>query len=110
MAPPRLRFASRQGDVDAGDLEHLEAFAHGLDSPDALEDGTEPVGREAEHFEVDVLRLVTEQAVAHPSADDERASTGVAHERGQMAGTIDGRQDLEVLRHHTPGSGGSRGS
>ena len=49
-----------------------------LDAAEAFEDSAQPLGRHVKDFEVRVRRIVSEQMVAHPAADDERASAGVA--------------------------------
>src|SRR5262249_40875993 len=41
----------------------------------------DPIRRQPEDLQIDVLRLAAEQPVAHPAADDDGASARVAHRR-----------------------------
>ena len=78
VSAPGLRVSPRQRHVDVAELEHLKALADRLDAAERLEHAPQPFARHAEHLDVDVRRLVSEQAVADPAADDERAAAGVA--------------------------------
>ena len=95
VAAARLRLAPRQRDVDVADLEDLKAFADRLDAADRFEQRPQAIGGQAEHLEVDVLRRLAEQPIAHPAADDERAPAGVA----------DGARDLERPRRQAAQTG-----
>jgi hypothetical protein len=44
-----------------------------LDTTERSQQRGKPILRDAEYFDVDVLRRLAAKAIAHPSADDERA-------------------------------------
>ncbi len=90
-----FRFAPRQRHIDRAELVDREAFADGVDRTEPLEQRLEAVGGQAVHLEVEVFRLAAEQAVPHPTADDEGAPAGLAH----GAGDADG--EIELVRHGT---------
>jgi hypothetical protein len=79
-----LRLAAGERDVDVSDDvrgNHLvdgKALAHRLDAAERSQQGWKALLRDAEDLEVDVLGWVAAEAIADPSADDQRASAGVA--------------------------------
>ena len=83
VAAAGLRLAARQRDVDVADLVDGEALADGVDAAERLEQRAQPIGRHAEHLEVESFDDPAEQRVAHPAADDERAAAGVADRRAR---------------------------
>ena len=81
-----LRFPPGQRDVDrrlAGSgtrqLVDGEALAHRLDAAERAEQCWQAILWNAEHLDVDVLRRLAAQPVAHPAADDEGAPARLAH-------------------------------
>ena len=89
VSAPGLRVSPRQRHVDVAELEHLKALADRLDAAKCLEHAPKPFARHAEHLDVDVRRLVSEQAVADPAADDKRAAAGVADGPRDLDGALD---------------------
>ena len=87
---------SGQRDVDPGDLVHLKAFPNRLDPAERLEQRPEAIGCDAVHLDVDVLGVAAHQAVAHPPADDERASPLVADGMRNGDGAFEGRHRSPV--------------
>ena len=67
-----FRLAARQGDVDRPELEHREGAAHRLDPADRGEQSRQRVLGHTEDFEVEVLGVASEQAIADVAADDQR--------------------------------------
>ena len=85
MTAPGLRLAARQRHVDVAALVDLEALADGFDAAERFEQRCAArCGIDAEHLDVDVLRLVPEQVVAHPAADNECAAAGALHGAGNL--------------------------
>ena len=78
MAATRFRLAAGQRHIDVAGFINLKTATDGFDAPPRFEDLPQPLGGEAVHFDVDVLRLAAHQTVAHPAADDERAAARVA--------------------------------
>ena len=78
MPAAGLRLAARQRHVEARDLVDGEALADGVHAAERREQLLQPRRVDAEDLEVDVLRRPSQQAVAHPAADDQRAPAGVA--------------------------------
>ena len=89
VAASRLRLAPRQRDVDVARLVDLEALADGFHATERLEHRAKALGGEAEDFDVDVLRIAADQAVAHPAADDQGAAALGADSRRDGAGEIE---------------------
>ena len=84
MPAAGLRLAPRQRHVEAGHLVDGEALADGVDAAEAPAGSSfSAIGVDAEDLDVDVLRGVTHQPIAHPAADDQRAAAGVAHARAR---------------------------
>ena len=67
-----FRLAAGQGDVDRAELEHREGAAHRLDAADGGEQSRQRVLGHTEDFEVEVLGMAPEQAIADVAADDQR--------------------------------------
>ena len=80
-----LRFAAGKRHVDIAALVDLKALAHRFDATERLEQVPEAGRVEAVDLEIDVLGVAPHQAVADPAADDQRASTRVAHRGGNRA-------------------------
>jgi len=90
VAAPLLGLTPRQRDVDPGNLVDGKALPNGADVAEGREQLGKPILRDAEDLEVDVLRRVAAQPIAHPAADDERAAALVADGRRNRARALDG--------------------
>src|SRR5262249_1722187 len=76
---------SRERHVDVADLVDGEALADGVDRSERFEDLPQPVRRDAEDLDVEILRRPPHQAIAHPAADDERPPARVPDRPGDLA-------------------------
>ncbi len=90
MPASGLRLAPRQRDVQTCHLVDGEALADGVDAAERFQDLLQTCGVDAKDLEVDVLRRMAHQPVAHPAADDERAAAGRAD------GARDRDRDVEL--------------
>src|SRR5262249_9073526 len=79
------------------DLVDRKALADGLDATEVPQQTDEPVGGDAEDLDVDVLGWPATKAVAHPSANHERASTGGAGGAGDAGDEVN-----RGFRGHSP--------
>ena len=104
---PRPTFDSRRGSATSmsSDLVDREALADRIDASKGRQDVPQPIGRQPVDFEVDVVRGEAEEPVAHPAADDERATAGVADGAGDGEGL---RQEVGWHGHETRLAGTAR--
>ena len=80
MTASRFRVAPRQRHVDVAELVDLKARADRLDTAERFEQRAQVIGGDAEHFDVDVRATSTsEQPIADPAADNQRASARLAN-------------------------------
>ena len=88
MAASGLRVAPRQRHVDVADLVDLEALADRFDAAEPFEKRAQSISSQPENLEIDVRLLgfrQAEQPIAHPAADDQRATAGVGDGGGDSA-------------------------
>ena len=97
VAAADLRLAARQRHVDRADLVDGEALADGVDAAEGVEERAQPIGAEAEHLEIEVLGRATEQLVADPAADDERAAAGRRERPGRSSRARSGRRPVSSV-------------
>ena len=71
-----LRLAPRQRDVDVADLVDREALANRIHPAEAFQHGAQPVRRQPEDLEIQILRRLPQQVVADPAADHQRPAAG----------------------------------
>ena len=72
-----LAVAARQGEirVHVGEAQHAEALSHPQHAAKGGEQGLERIEAEPEHLDVDILRVESEEAIAHEAADEKGPSS-----------------------------------
>ena len=97
VSEPQLRLAARYRhvDVEVRELEDAEARADEVQREAFRENRPQPVGRDAEALDVDVLRLAAHECVANASADEQGPSALRLHHARDFPRRI----HLFVLRH-----------
>ena len=74
VPPAGLRLPPRQRHVHVRDLVDGEAFADDVHAAEGAQDVLQAIRVDAEDLDVDVFRRMPHQAIADPSADDQRAA------------------------------------
>ena len=99
--------------VDVAALVDLEALAYRFYAAERFEQRAQIRGIDAEHLDVDVLRLVTEEMIANPAADNKCAATCALHGAGNLyrscihqgsSALIGSRPHRLVSRSQNPGA------
>ncbi len=85
MATAGLRLTPRQRNIDRAHFVYGEALSDCLDAAEAGEQACQSVLGDTEDLEIEVLRRVTQQAIANEPADDERAAAVAANGIGDVA-------------------------
>ena len=91
----RLAARNRHVDVEVRELEDSEARADEVEREAFRENRPQPVGRDAEALDVDVLRLAAHERVANASSDEKGPSALRLHHARDFPRRI----HLFVLRH-----------
>src|SRR5262245_20301839 len=88
MSAARFRLAPWERHVDVAELVDLEALSHCFHATNRLEESAQTIRGYAEDFEVEILIVAAEQAVANPPSNDQRPASGIPDRRGDRMRTI----------------------